>query len=721
MRKANERNYIGIDYFRIIAAILVIAIHTSPLLTYSKTGDLILTGILARVAVPFFFMATGFFLFPAHEEGTFSYKRFLRKNAALYGIAILLFLPLSIYAGYFGQTPFFPALLKDIIFNGTFYHLWYFPAVILGVGTVIPLLRSLRFKAAFFITFLLYLIGLFGDSYYGFSSQIPFLKGFYHILFQCFDYTRNGLFFTPFYLMLGIYLSKKEPLSRKHCILGLSVSLPLLITEGLLLHLYSQPRHDSMYLTLIFSMYFLFQLLLLPKGSGAQKMRRISLMIYLIHPLCIVMIRGFAKVTDTQELIVHNSILFFLMVTLLSVLLSVAADSLWGKRKNPLAKLTGRKFVYEKGRAWAEISMSNLRHNLVQLEKILPQGCRVMAVVKADAYGHGAVAIALELQASGVEAFAVASLEEGVLLRKKGIKGTILIFGYTQPLNVCQLMKYRLVQTVLDYNYAVALNQSAALNHSKRKLKVHLKIDTGMHRLGEDHEHLKEISDIFQFTNLDIEGMYTHLCVADSLLEEDIRYTRHQFECFYKVAEHISNLGYALPALHLQSSYGILNYPELRCSFARIGIALYGSLSQENDKTKVPVDLKPVMSIQARVSVVKELASNQTVGYGRQFKADRPMRIATVSIGYADGIPRNISGGAVLINGMAAPMIGRICMDQLTVDITHISEVRPGDIATIIGSDGNETIPPEALAHKAGTITNELFSRLASRLERIYV
>ncbi len=710
-------------------------------------------------------MTTGFFLFPdqnrifsgrkrtslnqeealsnqggslSNQRKNFSYRIFLWKNTKLYVFAILLYLPLSIYAGYFNQAPFFSELLKDIIFNGTFYHLWYFPAVILGVSAIVLMLRLFRFKTAFFITFLLYLIGLFGDSYYEFSMQIPLLSEVYHILFQCFDYTRNGLFFTPFYLMLGIRLSKKvlldknKPLSRKRCISGLFLSLALMVAEGLFLHLYSQPRHDSMYLTLPLCMYFLFQLLILKRGTAVKGLRLISLMIYLIHPWCIVLIRGLAKAVRMQDVIIQNSIIFFLMVTALTSCLSVISYILWLKQKdrwvNRISKISiSRISVFKikenhalkKCRTWAEINLSNLRYNLILLEQTLPEDCQVMAVVKANAYGHGAVPIAAELQASGVSAFAVACMAEGILLRKKGIKGTILILGYTHPNHTIYLLKYHLTQTVVDYSHAVDLNRMAA--DAGKKLQVHLKIDTGMHRLGEDYTHFSKIADIFQLPYLKTEGVFTHLCVADSTLAEDVHFTREQLERFYQIVDSISRQEYPLPALHVQSSYGILNYPELNCSYARIGIALYGALSQEQDKTKISVHLKPVLSIRSRISIIKELAENQTVGYGRQFKTNTPIRIATVSIGYADGIPRNLTDAHVLINGKSAPIIGRICMDQLTVDITRIPEAKQGGIVTILGQDGDETILPEQLAQQAGTITNELYSRLGDRLERIYI
>lgn len=336
-------NFVRIDRFRIAAAILVVVIHTSPLITYSETADVLLAGILARVAVPFFFMATGFFLYGNGRESSFSFRKFLRKSAMLYGAAVILYLPLSLYAGYFDEKPFLPELIKDIVFNGTFYHLWYFPAVILGAGLVVCLSRYAGLKAAFFAALLLYLIGLGGDSYYGIVSQVPLIKGFYHILFQCFDYTRNGLFFAPIYLVLGILASKQKPLSRTRCILGLSVSLPVMAAEGLVLHLCSQPRHDSMYLSLIFVMYFLFSLLLLPGNAAmtdslkakvyGRNLRRMSLIIYLIHPWCIVLIRGAAGLIGAQEIIVHNSLVFFFAVTASSALAAAMANVLLRKVK----------------------------------------------------------------------------------------------------------------------------------------------------------------------------------------------------------------------------------------------------------------------------------------------------------------------------------------------------------------------------------------------------
>ncbi|AOY78015.1 alanine racemase [Clostridium formicaceticum] len=702
-----DRAYKGIDYFRFIAAILVIAIHTFPLLSVNTEADLILTRVIGRVAVPFFFMTTGFFIFASYDEGSFSYKSFLLKIVKLYGVSILLYLPLNFYAGHFSGKYAGAFILKNIFFNGTFYHLWYFPAIIIGVGVFLLLLKYCKMHTAIIIALLLYLIGVFGDSYYGIANEIPFLRNFYDILFFFFDYTRNGLFFSPIYLFLGALFSKiPQRHSFKTSMVGLLLSLSILMVEGLLIHHFSAPKHDSMYIALLPSMYFLFQMLLLWKGSSHKSLRTIAMLVYIIHPWCIVLIRGFARLTKTEAFFIDNSILHFTLVTLLSVFTSMIFNFIWNKE---------RKNLDQKGRAWLEIDLSNLKHNFLQLKDVLPKGCQVMAVVKANAYGHGDIQIAYELQTMGVNAFAVASLEEGIRLRKNGIKGCILILGYIYPEEINRVIKYDLTQTVIDYHYATVLNQYG------KKIKVHIKIDTGMNRLGENFHHIDEITKIFQLPNLVIEGMYTHLCVADSQIRKDVAFTIQQVENFYKVVDYLKGLGYSSLKLHIQSSYGVLNYPEISCNYARLGIALYGLLSNEMDETKAKAKLRPVLSIKARISIIKTLKASETIGYGRQFVANTPMKIATVTLGYADGIPRNLIRGHVLLRGVKVPIIGRICMDQLTIDVTNIPNVEQGDIVTMIGQEGKEKITAGEVAGQAGTITNELVSRLGSRLEKVYL
>ncbi|HEX2981242.1 MAG TPA: serine racemase VanT catalytic subunit, partial [Anaerolineaceae bacterium] len=332
-------------------------------------------------------------------------------------------------------------------------------------------------------------------------------------------------------------------------------------------------------------------------------------------------------------------------------------------------------------------------------------------------YGHGDVEVARYLNGAGVFSFAVATIEEGIRLRSSGIKGEILILGYTDPRRIAELVRYRLSATVVDYQHAKQLNAS------QKQISVHIKVDTGMHRLGESSHNAAEVERIFQCHHLKVRGMYTHLGVADSTQEADVAFTEGQIKVFYALLEQLEQRQIALPQIHLQSSFGILNYPDLLCSYARVGIALYGVLSAPGTKTKIQPTLRPALSLITRVVLIRQIAAGDSVGYGRAFTASRSTRIAVLSIGYADGVPRSLSGGRgqVLIHGCRAPIIGLICMDQLTVDVTDIDDVQRGDIATLIGEDGPDAITAEETAAASGTIPNDLLSRLGSRLERVYL
>ncbi len=367
-------------------------------------------------------------------------------------------------------------------------------------------------------------------------------------------------------------------------------------------------------------------------------------------------------------------------------------------------------------RAWIELDMGNLRHNCEALRKLMPEKCRLMPAVKANAYGHGAVPVARELNAIGVKDFCVATVKEGVALRKNGIKGRILILGYSHPECFLLLKKHRLTQTVLDNEYAKILNDYGSLIH------VHIGIDTGMHRLGERCENIENIIEIFKYKNLVIDGMFTHLCAADSMEQSFSEYTNAQIMLFYSVVNRIEAEGLKCPKLHIQSSYGVMNYPELKCDYARVGIALYGLLSTKEDTEKCSADLRPVLSVKARISVVKNLSAGEFVGYGMAFSAPCDMTIAILSIGYADGIPRSLScgRGSVLIAGRKVPIVGRICMDQMSVDVTGILNVRQNDVAIIIGEYGEEQITIGEVAEQSNTISNEILSRLGGRLNRVF-
>ena len=366
----------------------------------------------------------------------------------------------------------------------------------------------------------------------------------------------------------------------------------------------------------------------------------------------------------------------------------------------------------ETDRAWIELNLKNLEHNVRQLNAAMPHRCQMMAVVKAEAYGHGAFQIASRLQQLGVKAFAVATIDEGIHLRHCGITGDILVLGYTCPSRAKELQRYDLTQTLIDYDYALALGRQGF------DVKTHIKIDTGMHRLGYDAADFGKVCNTFSLPHIHVEGIFTHLCVADSPDTDDVMFTKHQIDSFRQLLQTLSLMGIRLPKVHMQSSYGLLNYPELDCDYVRVGIALYGAYSAPSDRTKLHLDLRSVLSLKSRVVLVKSISKGECVGYGRAFTAERDSPIAIIPIGYADGIPRNLScgQGSVLINGQMAPIIGRICMDQLAVDVTDIPGVKTGMVATLIGKDGTREITAASVAAVAGTISNELLSRMGQRL-----
>jgi serine/alanine racemase len=705
-----KSNYGGLDLFRLLAAMLVIAIHISPLTSLSTDADFFLTRILGRVAVPFFFMVTGQFvvsefLSPAQNK-TNMLKKCLKKVAILYGIAILIYLPFGIYAGHYHDLTV-GSVLRMLVFDGTFYHLWYFPACIIGILIVFLLSRFLNLYGMSIAAGVLYLIGLFGDSYFGLIKDVPVIAVAYQHGFRIFSYTRNGLFLAPIFLILGAWIGRKKPSAKPFAnIFGLVVSFLLMTAEAFTLHHFHLQRHDSMYLCLIPTMVFLYQILLAWQRKPSKRFRVIATWIYILHPAMIVIIRAIAKVLHMTGLFIDNRPVQYLSVAILSIIASFLLSILLERPQ---------KEVFHCNRAWIELSRTALTQNVAFLRSRLPKQCKLMPAVKADAYGHGAVLIAKELNRLGVDAFCVACVAEGVTLRMHGIRGEILILGYTPPKQFPLLRRYHLIQTVVDYSYALELNRYG------KRVHVHIGIDTGMHRLGERSENIDRLCAIFEMKTLMVDGIFTHLCADDTETLQDREFTEGQANAFFKLIKELENRGYHCPKIHLQSSYGVLNYPELAKDYARVGIAIYGVLSTKED-TKVWEDaLQPVLSLKARVATVKNLYAGEAAGYGMQFIAEHDMRIATIAIGYADGFPRSLSNGngAVLIQGHKAPIIGRICMDQTIVDVSEIPGVKAGDIVLLIGKSGNQEISACDLANQDKTITNELLSRLGARLERI--
>lgn len=368
--------------------------------------------------------------------------------------------------------------------------------------------------------------------------------------------------------------------------------------------------------------------------------------------------------------------------------------------------------TFQTDRAWIEANIENLRHNVKILKKAMPSGCELMAVVKAEAYGHGASLISEHLNKMDVKAFAVATIDEAIKLREDGVRGEILLLGYTNVGRASELKKYDLTQTLIGFEYAQALaNQGIAV-------KTHIKIDTGMRRLGISSEELSAVKKVFSMKNLKICGIFTHLSCPDSRRPDDVAFTRAQIKNFYSLIEGLRNGGVTIPKLHIQSSYGLLNYPDLTCDYVRAGIALYGILSSPKDDAILKLDLRPVLSLKSRVVLIRPVKKGDDIGYGRSFTAGRDGRIAILPIGYGDGFPRNLSGGKanVLIRQRACPIVGRICMDQLAVDITDADDVAIGTPATLIGAERCTNLSAPIIAEEADSISNELLCRLGARL-----
>lgn len=703
-----NKNYAGIDFFRFIAALLIVAIHTSPLLSFSETGDFILTRVIARVAVPFFFMTSGFFMISRYTRNTDRLKTFIKNTLQIYGAAILIYIPINIYNGYFTREYLLPNIIKDLVFDGTLYHLWYLPAAALGGAIAWYLVKKADYTGAMAIAFGLYLIGLFGDSYYGVAEMIPGLRGFFDLVFQVTDYTRNGIFYAPIFFVLGGFIAdhqKRPSLDQSVC--GFIISLELMLEEALTLRYFDVQRHDSMYLFLLPCMFFLFHALLHLRGKRFRHLRTSALVIYIIHPMMIVGIRLAAKLLHAQSLLVDNSLIHFFIVCLVSITFGITATRLWSRCSRGQKKRTSGT-----DRAWIEIDLNNLEHNARELQKAMPPKCGLMAVVKAEAYGHGAFAVSAHLNKIGVKSFAVATVDEGIALRKYGIRGEILILGYTNIHRINDLKKYDLIQTIISFEYACALNRQSI------PVKVHIKIDTGMHRLGIPFDNVSEVKQVFAMENLKVCGIYTHLCCSDSRLTDDAAFTEEQINRFYRLMDLLKYNNVTVPKIHIQSSYGLLNYPDLKCDYARIGIALYGVLTTPDYNTVLKPDLRPVLSLKTRVVHIQDVSKGESVGYGRAFIAERDSRIAILPVGYGDGFPRNLScgKGCVLIRDQLAPIVGRICMDQLAVDVTGIKGAAIGDAVVLIGSGRTEKLPAPIIADSSDSISNELLCRMGARL-----
>ena len=368
---------------------------------------------------------------------------------------------------------------------------------------------------------------------------------------------------------------------------------------------------------------------------------------------------------------------------------------------------------------WAEIDLDALAYNMKNI-KSLAGDKEVIAVVKADCYGHGAIDTAPILLENGASRLAVAVLAEGIELRKSGITAPIMILGYTPEYLGEELITYDIEQTVYSLEYAKYLSKFAiSLN---TKAKVHIALDTGMGRIGflPNENSLKEVAEICSLPGLDVIGIFTHFSTAD---EKNKDYTIEQFDKYIKFIQELSNLNINIPLKHVANSGAIMDMPETfkDLDAVRAGIIIYGYYpSDEVNKESLP--LKPALTIKARVSHVKEMNENMYISYGRTFKTKRKSLIATIPLGYADGFSRLLMPKAkVIINGKFVPIVGRICMDQFMIDVTDVGNVKVGDEVIILGQFENLKLNANDYAKMLGTINYEILCMFKHRIPRVYI
>lgn len=370
-------------------------------------------------------------------------------------------------------------------------------------------------------------------------------------------------------------------------------------------------------------------------------------------------------------------------------------------------------------RSWIEIDLDQIKQNYFIYKSILHKDTEIMAVIKADAYGHGDAHIARWLTKQGCRLFAVSNIDEAVGLRNAGVEGNILILGYTSPKYVKTLCCMDLSQTVVSEEYAEALTQTGY------KVKCQFAIDTGMNRIGLDGDDATVCASVIrQYADkLQVEGIFTHLCVADTDTGECREFTLGQMAKFKDVADKVECLN--LPFVHCCNSAGGMYYlSDKKCfmqigSIVRLGIVLYGLNPDGN--SELPKGIAPAMTWKSVVSMVKDVHPGETIGYGRTFKVERESRIATVTTGYADGLNRHLSNrGYMMIGGQKASIVGRICMDQTLLDVTDIPDVNMGSVVTIIGRSGNLIYTADDMAAELGTIGYEVICNITKRVQRFY-
>lgn len=370
-------------------------------------------------------------------------------------------------------------------------------------------------------------------------------------------------------------------------------------------------------------------------------------------------------------------------------------------------------------RAYAEISLGALKNNINIIKSLNSENTEIMAVVKADAYGHGDERICRCLSDEcGIRYFAVSNLDEAIAVRKFCPDSEILILGYTSPEYVREIVYYNIIQGIVSTEYAKQL-----VSKTSGKIRCHVKIDTGMGRIGlkqdTPEQCAEEIKALCAMEQLSVEGIYTHFAVADSDSPDNIRYSDMQEKFILDTYDSLCNQGIKLPHVHFMNSAACCYRNNSRSTLARAGIIMYGL--HPDISLDIPQGLSPIMELKAVISHVKTVNKGDCISYGRTFTADKELKAATVTIGYADGYSRLLSSkGEVLVHGKRCPILGRVCMDQLMIDVSG-TQAEPGDIVTLFGRDGDDIITADELASLYGTIGYEVVCGISKRVPRIYI
>lgn len=367
-------------------------------------------------------------------------------------------------------------------------------------------------------------------------------------------------------------------------------------------------------------------------------------------------------------------------------------------------------------RVEADVNLDSIYNNLVNTKKIINKDTKLMAIIKADGYGHGAVAIVRAVD-DIVDAYGVSNIDEALEVRNNTDK-MILILGYTAVKQFKYVIKYDITQTIYSYEFAKELSMQAIKRG--KVAKVHIKIDTGMGRIGfkPNKDSIKEIKDIFSLEGIEVTGIFTHFAKAD---ESDKTFANEQISRFTDFVKELESNGMHFATKHVSNSASIIDLPQVNFDMVRSGISTYG-LYPSSEVDSGAIALEPAMEIKACISFIKEVEAGVGISYGSTYVTSRPTKIATIPVGYADGYPRNLSNkGFVLINGKRAPILGRVCMDQFMVDITDIEGVNYESEVTLLGRDGDEFISVEELSELAGTFNYEFVCDIGKRVPRVFL